>query len=185
MRNILKKITWVLKSFPKIAFCKIKQGKRVHIDYFVHIERRARLTLLVGSGVLTIGRGTHIKNETEIHLSGKGNLMIGEHVCINSNCYIASQEKVEIGPGCELGPNVVIVDHDHDFRIKGGIRAGKYKKSSIIIGKNVWIGANTVVLRGTEIGDDCVIGAGSVISGRYPAHTIVVQKREEKKILYE
>lgn len=46
------------------------------------------------------------------------------------------------------------------------------------IGKNCWIGANTVILRGTTIGDNSVIGAGCVLKGEYPAGAIIIQKRE-------
>jgi len=44
--------------------------------------------------------------------------------------------------------------------------------------RNCWIGANTVILRGTTIGDNSVIGAGCVLKGEYPAGAIIIQKRE-------
>ena len=59
-----------------------------------------------------------------------------------------------------------------------------FKTSPVIIGNNVWIGANTVILRGTEIGDNCVIGAGCVIKGKYGANSVIVQKRTETTIVY-
>ena len=72
----------------------------------------------------------------------------------------------------------MIYDHDHDFRIKDGLKSLKYKTSPIIIGNNVWIGSNTIILRGSKIGNNCVIGAGSVIKGTYEDGSIIVQKRE-------
>ena len=51
-----------------------------------------------------------------------------------------------------------------------------------MIGNRVWIGANTVILRGTVIGDDCVIGAGSVVKGNVPANSVLVQKRDDEII---
>ena len=53
----------------------------------------------------------------------------------------------------------------------------------ITVGDDVWIGANTVILRGTVIGRDCVVGAGSVLKGVYPAGSVIVQKRTEN--IYE
>ena len=47
----------------------------------------------------------------------------------------------------------------------------------MIIGKNCWIGANTIILKGTIIGDNCVVGAGCVLKGKYPDSTIIIQKR--------
>ena len=52
------------------------------------------------------------------------------------------------------------------------------------IGKNVWIGANTVILRGTKIGDNCVIGAGTIVKGDFPENSIIVQNREPKVKFY-
>ena len=52
----------------------------------------------------------------------------------------------------------------------------KYKCAPISIGNNVWIGANSVILRGSSIGDGVVIGAGSVVKGSVPAKTIYIQK---------
>ena len=57
------------------------------------------------------------------------------------------------------------------------MKAGKYKTGSIEIGNNVWIGANTIILRGTKIGDNAVIAAGSIVKGEVPTGAVIVQKR--------
>lgn len=54
----------------------------------------------------------------------------------------------------------------------------EFKSAPIVFGKNVWIGANTAILRKITIGDNCVVGAGSVIKGEAPAGTVIVQKRD-------
>ena len=81
------------------------------------------------------------------------------------------------------GPNVLIYDHDHDISSAESIHDSGYKTSPVVIGDDVWIGANTVILRGTVIGRDCVVGAGSVLKGVYPAGSVIVQKRTEN--IYE
>ena len=53
-----------------------------------------------------------------------------------------------------------------------------YNTGKLKIGKNCWIGANTVILRGTVLGDNCVVGAGSVLKGHYESGSIILQKRE-------
>ena len=63
-------------------------------------------------------------------------------------------------------------------QLKAYMNSG-YKTSPVVIGDDVWIGANTVILRGTVIGRDCVVGAGSVLKGVYPAGSVIVQKRTE------
>ena len=55
--------------------------------------------------------------------------------------------------------------------------AYEIKTSPVVIGKNVWIGANTTILAGTHIGDNCVIAAGSVIKGDIEKSKLVIQKR--------
>ena len=81
----------------------------------------------------------------------------------------------EIGEGTEFGPSVYLYDHDHDYRV--GLKEEKFLSAPVVIGKNCWIGANTVILRGTVIGDNCVIGAGSVIKGCFPDKSVIVQRR--------
>lgn len=78
----------------------------------------------------------------------------------------------------QLSPNVQIYDHDHDFRVKSGISEGMYKTAPVEIGNNVWIGANTIILRGTKIGDNCVIGAGSIVKGNVLSNSVFLQKKE-------
>lgn len=81
-----------------------------------------------------------------------GELVIGDHVGINSNCVIVCHHSIHIGSDVGIGPNVCIYDHDHDFRIEGGKAAKKYRCSPVVIEDNVWIGANTIILRGVRIG---------------------------------
>ena len=71
---------------------------------------------------------------------------------------------------------------NHLFDEKNGVQRKKFRSKPISIGKNCWIGANTVILKGTVIGDNCVIGAGSVISGVYGSGLVIVQKRIEERM---
>lgn len=104
-------------------------------------------------------------------------LKIGNNVSLNYNDMIVCHEKITIGNDVQLSPNVQIYDHDHDY--KAGLKKMKYKTAPVEIGNEVWIGANSIILRGTTIGDNAVIGAGSVVKGNIPAGTVFVQKREK------
>lgn len=104
-------------------------------------------------------------------------LKIGKNVSLNCNNMIVCREEIIIGDDVQLSPNVLIYDHDHDYSVVGGVKTGEYKTSPIKIGNNVWIGANAVILKGTTIGDNCVIGAGSILKGTYPQNSVIVQKR--------
>jgi acetyltransferase-like isoleucine patch superfamily enzyme len=85
------------------------------------------------------------------------------------------RKNIYIGSGTEFGTNVLIYDHDHDYR--AGLKTDKFKESPVKIGNNCWIGANSVILRGTVLGNNCVIAAGSVIRGEYPDNSVIIQKR--------
>lgn len=105
-----------------------------------------------------------------------GRLIIGPYTSFSENCEVVCHERIEIGSHCMFGPNVCIYDHDHRFNTEG-IQKG-FKTGAIIIESNCWIGANVVILRGTHIGEGCVVGAGTVVKGDIPAHSLVTASRE-------
>lgn len=82
-----------------------------------------------------------------------------------------------------FGPGVMVFDHDHDYTY--ALSEDRYKEQSVIIGDNVWIGANTVILRGTTIGANSVVGAGCVLKGTYPSDSLIIQKKDDKIIPIE
>lgn len=129
---------------------------------------------------LRIGSNFKMRDGAKIRVRKNAVCSIGDNTSVNCNNMIVCRERIEIGNYVQMSPNVQIYDHDHDFRVAGGVKAGKYRTSPIKIGNNVWIGANTVILRGTEIGDNCVIGAGCVVKGKYKADSVIIQNRNEE-----
>lgn len=69
--------------------------------------------------ILEIGNHFSSLDRCRILVRG-GKLIIGKDVGLNSNCIVACHSKIEICDGVEIGPNVCIYDHDHDFRCRGG-----------------------------------------------------------------
>lgn len=126
---------------------------------------------------LRIGKEFKMRDGAKIRIRKGGICIIGDNTSINSDNMIACHENIVIGDNCQFSPNVQVYDHDHDYKDPRGLKALKYKTSPVKIGHNVWIGADTVILRGTEIGDNSVIAAGSVIKGVVPCNSVVVQKR--------
>ncbi|ASI86346.1 acyltransferase [Bacillus cereus] len=165
--------------------------------YFMKIFHASNLSfkiphLISPKVVIEMGKGSKLnlqkmvraRSGSKLCVRSGAELSIGYNTGFNHGCLVISHHKIEIGKNCQFGPNVLIYDHDHDFRNPDGVKALKYKTSPVVIGDNVWIGANTVILRGTIIGDNTVIGAGSVIKGTFPNDSIVVQKRENQIISY-
>lgn len=125
-----------------------------------------------------IDLGSHVCALKNCRFSAQGGVLkIGNNVGFNTNCIVACHEKIVIQDGVEFGPNVCIYDHDHDFRCAGGIKSGKFTCDEVYIGENTWIGANVLILKGTHIGDNCVIAGGSVVSGVVNDNCIYYQKR--------
>lgn len=101
--------------------------------------------------------------------SGK-NIHIGENVFINAGCNFQDQGGIIIGDNTLIGHNVVFATLNHGFNPNK--RSWIYPKA-IVVGQNVWIGANATILQGITIGDNSIIAAGAVVSKDVPPNTIV------------
>lgn len=122
--------------------------------------------LVLGNGVIT-ERGVLLGARTGATLA------IGNNVYINRNCCIVARDSISIGKKTKIAPNVCIYDHDHNSKSNDG-----FVSSPIIIGDNVWIGSNCVILKGVTIGNNTIISAGSVITKDIPDNVVVYQKKE-------
>ena len=100
------------------------------------------------------------------------NISLGARVFLNFNCVILDVVSVSIGDGMQIGPAVQIyaADHPRDPAVR---RSGLEFGRPVRIGCNVWIGGGAIILPGLAIGDDALIGAGSVVTRDVPAGTTV------------
>ncbi len=94
----------------------------------------------------------------------------------NRNCIVICRKEITIKDHVIFGPGVTIYDHDHVFS-EEGILPG-YKHGSVIIEEGCWIAANVTILRNTHIGEGCVIGAGAIVQGDIPPHSLVTSDRK-------
>ena len=97
------------------------------------------------------------------------NIHIGKHVFINMGCKFQDQGGIFIGDGALIGHNVVLATLNHAMSPN---HRGTMIPAPIHIGKNVWIGSNATVLPGVTIGDNTVIGAGSVVTKDIPSGVV-------------
>ena len=96
------------------------------------------------------------------------NISLGDAVFLNFNCVILDVVQVVIGDRTQIGPGVQILTADHP-RDAAGRASGLEFGRPIRIGRNVWIGGGAIILPGVSVGDDAVIGAGSVVTRDIPA----------------
>ena len=116
-----------------------------------------------------IGKSFNCRRGFQLRAKYGGMIEIGDDVFANTNVSITSMDKITIGNNTKIANNVVIVDHNHDYKNKNK----GYITEEIKIGSNVWIGTNSVILKGVEIGDDAIIAAGAVVNKNVPRKTIV------------
>ena len=94
---------------------------------------------------------------------------LGKNVYVNFNATFVDDAQIYIGDGTMIAPNVTIIAASHPMSPK--LRAEGYGcNKPVYIGKNVWIASNVTVLPGIHIGDNSVIGAGSVVTKDVPAN---------------
>lgn len=100
------------------------------------------------------------------------NIQIGKQFYANHNLTILDVCQVVIGDHVMFGPNVLLSTATHPIEASARLTT-EYGKP-IHIGHHVWLGGNVCVLPGVTIGDNCVIGAGSVVNKDIPANSVAV-----------
>lgn len=121
------------------------------------------------SGNLTIGYRARIEAiEKYYGQTFYPQIFFGDNVIIGDNCHIGAINKIKIGDNTLIGSNVLIIDHSHgDIECNINILQRErplLSKGEIKIGKNCWICDDVKILSGVTIPDNCIIGAGSIVT---------------------
>lgn len=119
--------------------------------------------------VLDLKGYCNIYSKTKISLRKNSTLTLG-NCFINNNVSIICSKSITIGDKTAIGPNVIIRDSDDHILLP---RTETSMISPIVIGNNVWIGSNAIILKGVNIGDGAVIAAGAVVNKDVPPHCLV------------
>jgi len=119
--------------------------------------------------------GENVFIEYGFHMDYGDNIVIGDRTYLNANCTIvdaakAAANKIQFGADCLIGPNVQLLAVSHDIDPKARLMKHNYA-DDIIIGNNVWLGGSVIVLAGVSIGDNSVVGAGSVVTKSIEAYS--------------
>ena len=175
MRRLFNNIVSVACSFVKFCLMKLALGSGFRFHPIERFSPNVVTEFNRGSRV-SIGKMVRAHSGCKFKVRKGAEFTVESGVKFNYNCIAACQDSIRIGEGTVFGPSVLLFDHDHDYRHP--ICEERFLTAPISIGKNCWIGANTVILRGTTIGDNCVVGAGCVVKGEIPANSVVVQKRQ-------
>lgn len=105
-----------------------------------------------------------------------GKINIEEGVCM-SGCTIYSMDSIQIGKNTDIGSGCKIIDNDFHplpYSQRHPVeQLYKLKKRPIMIGEGCFIGVNSIILKGSTLGKNVVVGAGSVVSGTFPNNVII------------
>ena len=168
LRALHRALRRVARWMPKLRYLVRRwqfdeAGRRGAIERGVRILGDARIRL--GDRV-TLRRG--------VVLAGNGRLVIGSGTTINDRCQISAFDSVQIGADCLFAPQVIVLDIDHRFDARDRpLKQQGYRTAPVVIGDDVWLGANVVVLRGVRIGRGAIVGANSVVTRDVPDFAIV------------
>lgn len=100
------------------------------------------------------------------------NIHLGRGVFLNFNCVLLDVASIEIGDQTQIGPAVQIYAADHPRNLEDR-RANLESGRPVRIGANVWIGGGAIILPGITIGDNAIVGAGSIVSRNVASGSIV------------
>ena len=117
--------------------------------------------------------GERVVIRSPFHCDYGYNMRLGTGTFFNYNCVVLDVVSVELGENCQVGTAVQILtaDHPRDPQLR---REGYESGIPVKIGHNVWIGSGAIILPGVTVGDDAIIGAGSVVTRDVPAGATVV-----------
>lgn len=111
--------------------------------------------------------------------------VVGTVKYIHPSAYIDTgyAQHIHIGDNCVLSLNTVVLAHDYSLECGmesiglGDLSNEKKTVKDVYIGRNVFVGAGSIILPGTHIGDNCIIGAGTVCGGSIPENSIIVGEK--------
>lgn len=146
------------------------------------ISDRARISPL--ADIEDSVRGTEIRIDDDVVIDafvkikpvgGSGDFHIASGSFVNSGCVFYTGNGIRIGRNVAIAANCTFAATNHEYRnpdiaiVRQGFMPSR---GGIVVGDDVWIGANTVILDGATIGEGCVVGAGSVVSRALPPYSI-------------
>jgi len=149
----------------------LKIGNNCLIDDYSYINAKSQYGISIGNNV-ALNRGCYLHCFGD--RGGKG-IIIKDNVTVGNNSIVYGHSLVKIGKFCALGPNIVIIPENHNFKDKKTpIRKQGCSRKRITIENDVWLGSGVKILNGIMVKKGSVIGAGAVVSKNTEEYSINV-----------
>jgi len=158
--------------------CKIKNkrnivfGKSVTIENHCEIDGYASQKLEFGNNA-KLGAYSFVTTTSHMSKFGKG-LKIGNNSACGRYCEFGASGGIEIGNDVIMGSYISFHSENHNFSDKSKpIREQGVTSAGIKLGNNIWVGAKVTFLDGSEVGDNSVVAAGAVVTGKFPPNVVI------------
>lgn len=160
--------------YYKLKVFKIHLINRNGIWLGSNVKIQKKVKLIVDNSNINISDNCLIK-EFSILFSKQGAIIcVGKNTSLGKNNEIASNCSIKIGENCIFGANVYVTDSNHEYRNKGIlIKDQGMVSSEVVIGDNVWVGRNAIILKGVNIGSNSIVAAGAVVTKSFPEAVII------------
>ncbi|WP_299153983.1 acyltransferase [uncultured Tateyamaria sp.] len=123
-----------------------------------------------------VKQGRSISISPNVWFAEPERIEIGDNAHLGGRCMIwagPTVAKIVIGADALFGPEVMITAASYRYNDGPCVTKQNMNEADVIIGRDVWLATRVVVLPGTTIGDGCIVAAGAVLSGTYPAMSII------------
>ncbi|GAA0737300.1 MULTISPECIES: acyltransferase [Gaetbulibacter] len=149
-----------------------KFGANCTLEKYVSIDCYAKNSVVFGD---TVKIGAYSTIGVTSHMSKYGlGLKIGNNSGVGEYSFFGCSGGVVIGNDVIMGPYVSFHSENHNFSDNSKlIREQGVTSEGIVLGNNIWVGAKSTFLDGCEIGDNCVVAAGSVVRGSFPKNVVI------------
>ncbi|MFH4515962.1 acyltransferase [Vibrio alginolyticus] len=128
----------------------------------------AKLSFFIRSKYYSFMFNKKIRVHGKIEIGNLRNIYIEDGVTLNKGVYLQGRSKITISKGTVISRGVSIYDASLDMNDRT-----KHNVNSVELGKNVWVGANSLILPGVVIGDNCLIAAGSVVTKSFDSNVLI------------
>lgn len=151
---------------------KIKFGKFLKLGNHVSVSSLSKNGITFGNNV-SIGAFSRIIVSTSLNNIGN-QINIGDHVGIGEFAYLGGAGGLTIGEECIVGQYFSCHPENHIYdNLNKSIRHQGVTRKGIEIGKNCWIGSKVTILDGVQLGNGCIIAAGSVVTKSFPNNAVI------------